>query len=93
MRNIKNLLLRTKFIDESYIERWLEIREWPKVGLEPLYTCNIVGGIKMDIRSDSENWYDMKRQNDGLANIFGRIIASGLYRFKTRLKNCSVQHT
>lgn len=82
MGKIKVLLLRTKFIDENYIERRLEIRQWPKVGLEPIYTCIIIGGMTMDIRRDNEDWYDLKRQDDGLANTFGRIITKDLDKIK-----------
>lgn len=76
MQKIKGLLLKTKFIDEDQNERWLEVRHWPKIGLELIYTCIIDGTITIDIRTDNEKWYDLKRQEDQLANKVGTIIES-----------------
>lgn len=78
MQRTKPLLLKTIFIDEDDNQRLLEIRLWPKIGLELIYTCIIDGKKIIDIRIDNEEWYDLRRQDDHLANKFGRIIKSRL---------------
>lgn len=72
----KKNLLKEKFIDENLNEHFLEIRQWPKIGLELIYTCIIDGNKTLDIRKDNEQWYDLVRQQDYLANKFGSIIKS-----------------
>lgn len=78
MQRIKPLLLKTIFVDEDDNTRLLEIRHWPKIGLELIYTCIIDGTKTIDIRIENDEWYDLRRQEDHLANKFGTIIKNHL---------------